>query len=137
MDTSIAYWTRTGHSRKIAEHIGNTLKLPVHNLREGPPPRGHLVLVSGIYAGKCDPKMLNALQALTPDTTPRLTLVITCASPDARDADLRKALASQGLAVDEKEHVCPGGFLFIRFTRPNQRDLDAAAGFVKEAIKQA
>ncbi len=137
MNTTIAYWTRTGHSRKIARHIGDSLNLPVHNLKEGPPPDGHLVLVSGIYAGKSDSSMLTALKAVTPAATPRVTLIVTCANPEARDRDLREALAQQGLNVDAQEHVCPGGFLFIRFTRPNQRDLAKAAEFVRGVLKDA
>lgn len=134
MNTIIAYWTRTGHSRKIAQHIGAALSLPVHDLKQGPPPQGHLVLVSGIYGGKSDANMLKALQALSPHTAGRVTLVVTCASPEARDRGLRETLTAQGLNVDAQEHVCPGGFLFFRFTRPNRRDLDAAAAFVRGTL---
>lgn len=137
MDTLIAYWSRTGHSRKIAQHIGRALGLPVHDLRDGLPTARQLVLVSAIYANRTDPALLEALSGLGPAHTDRVLLVLTCTSPDGRDDGLRDALTRQGLNVDPRRHVCPGSFLLVRFRRPNRQDLEQAAQFVREALKEA
>jgi|LSQX01.3.fsa_nt_gb flavodoxin len=136
MDTIIAYWSKTGHSRKIARHIGETLGLPVVDIRQQIPQAHTVVLISGIYAGKSDPKLLQAVRQMNPHSTQRIILILTCADPDAHNDDLRTVLAQKGLTVDAQGHMCPGGFLFIRCTRPNQKDLAQAADFVRNALNK-
>ena len=107
MDIIIAYWSKTGHSRKIARHIGETLGLPVVDIRQQIPQAHTVVLISGIYAGKSDPKLLQAVKQMNPHSTQRIILILTCADPDAHNDDLRTVLAQKGLTVDAQGICAP------------------------------
>jgi flavodoxin len=122
---SVVYATKTQHSRKLAEAIGKELGVEAINITQYPHPKAArlLFLVGGIYAGKSNPDLLSYAEKLDASIAGKVVLVTSCASATHRSQrELRKLLVAKGIEVVD-EITCPGGFLFIKFGRPNKTDI--------------
>ncbi|NMA07349.1 MAG: hypothetical protein GX928_06560 [Ruminococcaceae bacterium] len=130
---SVVYATKTQHSKKLAEAIGKVFDVEAKNITEYPHPEaaGLLFLVGGIYAGKSNPDLLSYAEKLDASITGKVVLVTSSASAIHRNQrDLHALLVGKGIDIVD-EITCPGGFLFIKFSRPNKRDIQS----VTEAAK--
>jgi flavodoxin len=131
---SVVYATKTQHSRKLAEAIGKELDVEAKNIAEHPQPEaaGLLFLVGGIYAGKCNPDLLSYAEKLDASIVGKVVLVTSSVSTSHRSQkDIRMLLVKKGIDVVD-EITCPGGFLFIKFSHPNKKDIQAVAEAAKE-----
>ncbi|MDD4080472.1 MAG: hypothetical protein PHP02_03535 [Eubacteriales bacterium] len=131
MNIQVVYHTKTGHSRKIA---GAAAQAPGLEAREIKDWRGEekvdlLFIAGGIYGGQSDPKLLDIIAGLRPETAARAVLITSCAGGKDKQVQVRQALEARGIPVDAREFTCPGSFLFFRRGRPNQKDLSDAADF--------
>ncbi len=100
MNSAIAYYSVTGHSKKIANAVGEALQIPVYDLKKNPDIADCdlLFLVSGIYRAAADPKMLTLLKRMDNTKVRKAALLTSSAarSPgSARHANCFKRLASR------------------------------------------
>lgn len=130
---SVVYATKTQHSKRLAEAIGKELNVEAKNVKEHPHPNaaGLLFIVGGIYAGKSNPDLLSYAEKLDASITSKVVLVTSSTSASQRSQrDLRALLVGKGIDVVD-EITCPGGFLFIKFSRPNKKDIHSVAEAAK------
>lgn len=130
---SVVYATKTNHSKKLAEAIANELGVEAKDIAKHPQPEssGLLFLVGGIYAGKINPDLLSYAERLDASITGKVVLVTSSVSTAHRNQkELRALLVGKGIDVVD-EISCPGGFLFIKFTRPNKQDIRSIAQAAK------
>jgi flavodoxin len=135
---SVVYATKTQHSKKLAEAIGKELNVGVKNIAVHPQPEaaGLLFLVGGIYAGKSNPDLLSYAEKLDVSITSKVVLVTSSASATHRSQrELRALLVGKGIDVID-EITCPGGFLFIKFSRPNKIDIQSVAETAKKISRK-
>lgn len=66
MNSSVIYFSKTGHSKKLAEAIGKEINIPVTNINtnEKIKEADLLFIVGGIYAGKSAPEMIKYISSL-------------------------------------------------------------------------
>ena len=134
MKHAIYYWTKTGHSKKLADFMSESLSVPARNLKENGTLEGPidtLFLVSGIYGGQNDPGLIQELEKLNPDKVGRVVLITSCTSGSTPQDQARKTLTNLGIPVARQEFICKGRFLIFAWSHPNQTDLQNLASFAK------
>ncbi|NDL66805.1 flavodoxin domain-containing protein [Anaerotalea alkaliphila] len=136
MNCRVAYLSKTGHSRKIAESIARELGIRAEDIRSNPVIDGAdlLFVVGGIYGGKGDPRMLDYLEKLDGSRVRKAALVTSCASRRMKQEEAREALERKGIEVVLEEFLCRGAFLFLGLGHPNKQDLDRAAAYARTLV---
>jgi len=130
----IVYATKTKHSQKLAEAIGNSIHIKAENVIENPVPgtADLMFIASGIYGGKSLPELLAYADKLDAGTVKKIVLVTSSASAAPRSpSDIRSILEQKGIAIQD-EITCPGGFLFVKLGHPNDADVKAVAERAKQ-----
>jgi len=125
----VIYGTKTGHSKKLAEAIGQAVQVRVEDVMAGPEaaPADLLFIVGGIYGGKSLPELVGFVQRLQPGQVKQAVLVTTSVSVGGRkQADIRGILQAKGVDVVD-ELACPGSLLFLKRGHPNAADIQAVA----------
>lgn len=139
MKHAILYWTKTGHSKKLARALSEALSIPAMDLKETSildGPIHTLFLVSGIYASQSDPLMMTALSQLDLSQVSKVVLVTSCTSGSTPQDQVRKALVERSIPVAEEEFICKGSFLIFAWGRPNEKDMSKAVRFASERLSQ-
>lgn len=138
-NVSVVYATKTQHSRKLAEAIGQELGVEAKNIAEHPQleETGLLFLVGGIYAGKSNPELLTYAERLSPSLVKKVVLVTSSVSVSSRSQkDLRQLLEKKGIDIAD-EITCTGAFLFLKLGHPNTADIHTIAEAAKELSGRA
>lgn len=138
MQTGIAYATKTKHSQKLAEAIGQALHLKAINVAVNPEPRSAelLVIVGGIYGGKSLPELMQYAEKLQSGQVKKAVLVTSSVSTSLRrQADIRGTLEGKGIEILE-EITCPGSFLFMKLGHPNAAEVKSVADRVKQIAER-
>lgn len=134
MKHAIIYWTKTGHSKKLAMALSEAFSIPAIDLKRNltlEEPVDTLFLVSGIYGGKNDPALITELAKLDPDIVGRVVLITSCTSGSTPQDQARKTITNLGIPVALQEFICKGRFLIFAWNHPNQTDLQNLASFAK------
>lgn len=137
MKGAVIYSSMTGHSKKIANAIEEKTNLKAYNVKDKPELKGYdmLFIVSGIYASKARPELIEYTNLLTEDNTKKIIL-ITSSTSGMKQKDIRAVFEKKGILVNQKEYICKGGFLFKDMGRPNSDDISGVIDFVKSIIEE-
>ncbi len=137
MKSAVAYYSVTGHSKKIANAVGEALQIPVHNLKVNPDIADCdlLFLVSGIYSAAADPKMLAILKKLDGGKLKKAALLTSSTAGITQQGQARELFKAKGIAVYPDEYTCLGTFLFFRRGHPNQQEVANAAAFARKVFE--
>ncbi len=138
MNQKIIYITKTGHSRKIANKIGEELGLEVLDIKESPKLQNVdlLFVVGGIYGGKSDPKLLEYIDTLPQNAVKKALIMTSCTSMKSTQDEVRERLKAKGTEVDDDEFICKGNFLFFGWGHPNNEDVENAVNFAKKHLEK-
>ncbi len=134
MKTAVIYFSKTGHSQKLALAIAAELSVKAENIKESPELSDVdlLYIVGGIYGGKSDPKMIEYVKKLDSSQVKQAVLVTSSASKVAKQNMVRAALQSNNIQVHQDEFTCQGCFILIGFGHPNKQDISNALSFVRK-----
>ncbi len=137
MNCRVVYFTKTGHSKKIAGAIAGELQLQADDLKSKPVLKDVdlLFVVGGIYAGGNDPEMIRCIETIDSSMVKKVALVTSCASGKMKQVKVRKALEKNDIEVLPDEFVCRGSFLLLGLGHPNQADLDNAVAYARTVIE--
>ena len=132
MTTAIRYFTKFGHSAKMAEVVSQvtgvkaeTVATPISE------PVDVLYLGSGVMLGKISSDMVRFIRTLTPDKVRRVICFGSCAIIKSPVPQMRSLLEAQGITVDERSFTCKGSMGPLHGGHPNAQDLEALREFVK------
>ena len=135
MSTAIRYFSKFGHSAKMAEVVSQvtgvkaeTVEVPITE------PVDTLYLGSGVLLGKISGDMIAFIKILTPDKVKRVVCFGSCAIIKSPVPQMRSLLEAQGVKVDEKSFTCRGSMGPLHAGHPNQKDLDNLKKFVETTI---
>ncbi len=133
----IIYATKTRHSQKIAEAIGDALGVQADNFTSGPVLKDVdlLFIVGGIYGGASLPAFLQYVHTLDKAMVKKAVLVTSCASKKQGQDGIRKILLEKGIPVTN-EFICQGSFLFMGMGHPNKKDIQAALNFSQTVLRE-
>ena len=135
MKTAIRYYSKFGHTAKMARIIGELTnedpQLATVPLSE---PVDTLYLGAGVFLGKIDASIAQFIATLTPDMVKRVVCFGSCAiikSPVPLMAELLKA---QGITISEQQFTCKGSMGPVSMGHPNQHDLDNFRQFIQSTL---
>jgi flavodoxin len=136
MKATVAYYSKTGHSRKIARGIGDALGLPIVDIAKNQvlEPVDSLFIVSGIYAGKAAPEMMNFVNQLDERTVGKVYLITSSLIGKTFQNDVRDVLTEKGITVDPEEFTCRGGFLFFGMSHPNKNEIQGSVEYTAKMM---
>ena len=134
----IVYATRTNHSKKLAEAIGEALNITAENFKASPVMKDVdlLFIVGGIYGGVSIPEFLEFIKGLDNNEIKRVALVTSCVSRKQGQDGIRKILNEKGIPVID-EFICQGNFLFVGVGHPDMKDIEEAVQFAIQLSKKS
>lgn len=136
MKTAIRYFSKFGHTEKMAKIVGeltNTRpELAIVRLSE---PVDTLYLGSGVLLGKVDNSIVEFINTLTPDKVKNVVCFGSSAIIKSPVPQMREMLQARGIAVSEKEFSCKGSMGPIHMGHPNLKDLDDFRKFILTTIQ--
>lgn len=131
MKTAIRYYSKFGHTTKMANIVGeltNTRpELATVRLTE---PVDTLYLGAGVFLGKVDNSIVEFIKTLTPDMVKQVVCFGSSAIIKSSVPQMRKLLQARGITVSEKEFTCKGSMGPVHMGHPNQKDLDDFRQFI-------
>lgn len=131
MKCAVVYYSRTGHSRRLAKAVASALKIGAEDIENDPMFSGVdlLFIAGGIYGGASDPKLLQFVDRLDPALVKKAALVTSSAGGSRGQDKVRAILERNGIEVLKDEFKCRGNFLLISLRHPSQKEVDGAAAF--------
>ncbi len=135
MSTAIRYFSKFGHSAKMAEVVSQvtgvkaeTVEVPITE------PIDTLYLGSGVMLGKISGNMADFIRTLSPGKVKRVVCFGSCAIIKSPVPQMRSLLEAQGVKVDEQSFTCRGSMGPLHAGHPNQKDLENLRQFVQTTI---
>ena len=131
MKTAIRYYSKFGHTEKMANIVGEltntrpqlaTVRLEV--------PVDTLYLGSGVFLGKVDSSIVEFINTLTPDMVKRVVCFGSSAIIKSPVPQMRELLQARGITVSEKEFSCRGSMGPVHMGHPNKKGLDEFRQFI-------
>ena len=135
MKTAIRYYSRFGHTTKMAHIVGemtNTRpQLATVALTE---PVDTLYLGSGVFLSKVDKSIVEFIKTLTPEMVKRVVCFGSSAIIKSPVAQMRELLEARGVMVSENEFTCRGSMGPVHMGHPNDKDLDDFRQFIHKTL---
>ena len=138
MKIALIYATMTGHSRKIARALQETLGVEAVDIKTNPKLESIdlLFVVGGIYGGTATPELLAYLKQVNSTQVKKAVLLTSSGGKTAKQSDVRALLNENGIEVAAEEFTCQGGILFVGIGHPNKTDLQNAVAFAQQWVAQ-
>ncbi|MBE5840324.1 MAG: flavodoxin [Butyrivibrio sp.] len=132
MKYAVRYYTKTGHTRKLAEVMANELGVEALPISEPiTEPVDILFLGNSYYAFSIDPEVRDFVRSLDPKMVGKIVNFGSAAMLNSTYKKVKVEADKVGIPMDDKEFHCRGEFKGIHKGRPNAEDLKAAAEFAK------
>jgi flavodoxin len=131
MTTAIRYYSKFGHSEKLAQAIGEVAKTTPATVAT--PLEGKvdvLYLVAGIFLGKINKDMIQFIKNLKPEQVGKVVLVGSSALIQDPVKEMKDALKEVGIAVHERTFSCKGSMGPLHGGHPSSEDIDVLKLFV-------
>lgn len=138
MKINVVYATRTQHSKKIAEAIGQEFAVKAQDVQAylEPQTADMQFIVGGIYGGKEHPALLAYAEKLVPATAGKVVLVTSSLFKKQRQQkEFRRIMEEKGIEI-AAEIGTDGAFLFFKASHPTEEDIQAVAQAAKEAVEK-
>ncbi len=134
MKIAVRYYTKTGHTKKLAEAIAQAVGVDAQTIDV---PLAEdvdiLFLGSAVYATQLDTNVKNFISGINVNVG-KIVNFSSAAILSGTHAQVKAAAQSKGIDVDDREFFCKGQFKFIAKGRPNEEDCKAAAEFAKSFL---
>lgn len=135
MTTAIRYYSKFGHSEKLARAIGEVVNaVPASVATPLNEKVDTLYLVAGIFLGKVNKDVIGFIKSLKPDQVGKVVLVGSSALIPDPVKEMKEALEDCGITVHESAFICKGAMGPLYGGHPNQEDVDALKQFVCKTI---
>jgi len=135
MKTAIRYYSKFGHTAKMANIVGELTQthpeLATVGLEE---PVDTLYLGAGVFLGKVDNSIVEFIKTLTPNMVKCVVCFGSCAIIKSPVPQMRELLEAQGITVSEKEFTCKGSMGPVHMGHPNKKDLEDFRQFILTTI---
>ena len=103
MKVAVRYYSRSGHTEKVAQELGKQLKvIPKTTATKLSAPVDILFVGSGTFFFKEDKHLKKFVSNLTPDQVKQIIIFGTAGGPDSMIKSLKKILSKKKLNVSNK-----------------------------------
>lgn len=131
MKYAVAYYTRSGNTKKVAENIGEVLGVEARDISlELPGKVDYLFLGSSLYAFKYDESVEKFIEK-NAGNIGTIVSFSTSASGNSTAKFVKECAEKNGIKFYPHSFKCPGSFMLFNPGRPNEKDLNAARDFAK------
>ena len=135
MKIAVRYYTRTGHTKRLAEAIAEAagvqaqpISVPVDE------PVDILFLGNSYYAFNIDPEVKTFIHSLDGSNVGRIVNFGSAAMLNSTWKKVKTEADQAGVTMDKREFHCKGEFKGLHKGRPNEEDLKAAAEFARSIV---
>lgn len=138
MKTAIRYYSRFGHSKKMAEVIADiagakpeTVAVPLDGEVD------ILFLGAGVFLGKVDKSVSSFIDNLDPARVRCVVLFGSSAIVDSPVPQMRKRLEEKGIIVFHQSFSCKGSMGPVHAGHPDAKDFENLKSFAKSVLEQS
>ena len=135
MKTAIRYYSKFGHTRKMAAIVSEkrgvpaeTIETPITEYVE------NLYFGSAVYATVVDWRVKKFIKKLTPELVGNVICFSSAAIMESNYPKIRELFEKQGIHVDERQFTCRGSMGPIQDGHPNEEDHQALARFIESTL---
>lgn len=134
MKYAVAYYTRSGNTKKVADAIAEVLGVEAFDISKGMTEKADvLFLGSSLYAFTYDPSVEKFIQ----DNASFIGQIVsfsTSASGKSTAKFVKETAEKCNVKFYPHGFKCTGKFGFMNAKHPNEKDLDAARDFAKTVL---
>ncbi|MBO4243382.1 MAG: flavodoxin [Clostridiales bacterium] len=133
MTYAVRYYTKTGHTKKLADAIAK--ELGVESLPISTPVSEKvdiLFLGNSYYAFDIDPEVRSFIGSLDKEKVGKIVNFGTAAMMKSTVKKVKAEADKKGIPTDEKEFHCKGEFKAFNKGRPNEDDIRDALQFIRQ-----
>lgn len=134
MKTAVRYFTRTGHTQKLAEAVASTLGVKALPVSQGlTEDVDVLFLASSVYAAGVAGEVKKFIAGIDV-AVGEVVNVSSAALIESTYEQVKKHVESKGLKMSNKEYHCRGALTMLHRGHPNKDDIQGAAEFAKAFV---
>ena len=133
MRYAVRYYTKTGHTKKLADAMAEELGVESLPITEPVDEQVDILFLgNSYYAFNIDPEVKEFVMSLDREKVGKIVNFGTAALLNSTYKKVKAVADRVGIPMDEKEFHCRGEFKSIHKGRPNEEDVRAAVEFVKQ-----
>lgn len=133
MRYAVRYYTKTGHTKKLADAIAEELGVESLPITEPVDEQVDILFLgNSYYAFNIDPEVKEFVMSLDREKVGKIVNFGTAALLNSTYKKVKAVADRVGIPMDEKEFHCRGEFKSIHKGRPNEEDVRAVVEFVKQ-----
>ena len=137
MKYAIRYYSKFGHSKQMADALGNVIGTSAAPVTEPvTEPVDVLFLGAGVFLGSVNKSVFRFIDSLTPEKVRCVVLFGSCAIIDSPVPQMRKALEERGIKVADHSFTCKGSMGPVHSGHPDKEDIDALCRFAKTFVTE-
>ena len=135
MKTAIRYYSKFGHTRKMASIVSEKVGVPAETIEQ--PITEYvdtLYFGSAVYATVVDWRVKKFIKTLTPDKVAGVICFSSAAIIESNYPKIKSLFEKQGIKVDKRQFTCRGSMGPIQAGHPDKADHEALAAFIDSTI---
>ena len=129
MKALVAFFSAGGRTRRVALRLAEAIGAPVYEIRPKVP-------YTSADLNWMNRRSRSSLEMKDPDKVGRIVNFGTAALLNSTWKKVKAEAEKKGIAMDEREFHCRGEFKGMHKGRPNKKDLEEAAAFVRSVISE-
>lgn len=135
MTIAVRYYTKTGHTQKLAEAIAGAVGTEAKPISEPLTEKADILFLgNSYYAFTIDPEVRDFIASLDKSKVGKIVNFGSAAIMGSTFKRIKKEADKVGIPMDDREFHCKGEFKKMNKGRPNEEDLKAAADFAKSVL---
>jgi flavodoxin len=135
MKFAIRYYTKTGHTKKLAERLGGAVGVEALPLDEPIDEKVDILFLgSSYYAFSIDPEVKDFIGRLDKEKVGKIVVFGSAAMLNSTYKKVKKEADKVGIPVDDEEFHCKGEYKAFNKGRPNEEDYKAIEEFGKSFL---
>lgn len=134
MNTAVTYYSKTGHTKKVAEAIAKAAGCSAADIAGYKAAPVDVLFIGGsIYGGSLEPSLASFISGLDPKEV-RSAALFTTYIKEANAVGLMKQLLGQKGIPVSAVFSCKGQFLLFNRKHPDAADLEEASKFAASVV---
>lgn len=135
MKSAIRYYTKTGHTKELAQRLSKAIGEEALPISEGLNEKVDILFLgSSYYAFSIDPEVKKFIANLNKDMVGKIVVFGSAAMLNSTYKKVEKEANKVGIEVDPREFHCKGEYKAFNKGRPNEDDFKDIEKFGKEII---
>lgn len=135
MNVAIRYYTRSGHTEKLAKAIADKIQVKAENISVMLAEKADILFLGCSYYAFDMDSAVKSFIAENKDNIGKIVCFGTSAMMKSMKKPMKKVTEAYGIKLADEEFHCRGEFKIVNKGRPNAEDLQNAALFAERVVK--